>query len=287
MPYHITKPPTSSLTGTTVNGSAVVSGLSSTSALYLGQPVAGPGIPAGASVASIGSSSQVTLSAPATASGTVALTFGVEPVTLAEAKQHLQISFTDDDDKIRGLITFAREDREAFLERSFLTTSWELILDGFPYSAGYGYIPLSGYIPFSLERDWNAGGAVLLRRPPVQSVGNITYIDTLGVEQTLVPGVDFTVRILGVRTAPTKIYPMTRRRWPTTLAEPDVVRIPFVAGYGNTADTVPACIKESMLMLIDAKYKGRSAETDTANNAGEVPISIDRVCASEDWGARV
>lgn len=286
MPYHVTKPPTSSLAGTTANGAAAVTGLGSTAALYVGQPVAGPGIPAGAMVATIDSPTQVTLSAPATATGTVTLGFGVEPVTLAEAKQHLQITFSDDDDKIRGLITFAREDREARLERSFLTTGWELILDGFPCSAGYGYIPLSGYIPYSLERDWNAGGAVLLRRPPIQSVGNITYIDTTGIEQTLTLGVDFTVRTLGVKTAPTKIYPMTRKRWPTTLAEPDVVRIAFTAGYGDTADVVPACIKESMLMLIDAKYKGRSAETETANNAGEVPISIDRVCASEDWGAR-
>lgn len=287
MPYHITKPPTSALTGTTANGSALVTGLASTSALYAGQPISGPGIPAGVFVASIDSSTQVTLSAPATASGTVALAFGQEPVTLAEAKQHIQITFTNDDNMILDLIKFAREDREAYLERSFLTTSWELILDGFPYSAGYGYIPLSGYIPYSLERDWNAGGAVLLRKPPIQSIGNIVYIDTLGVEQTLVQGVDFTVRTLGVKTAPTKIYPMTRRRWPTTLAEPDVVRIPFVAGYGNTADMVPACIKESMRMLIKDKYQNRSAISELANNSGEVPISIDRVCASEDWGARV
>jgi hypothetical protein len=59
-------------TGTT-NGSAVISGLD-TSTLWAGMTVAGPGIPPGAIIVNINSSSQVTLSANATA-GTATLTF--------------------------------------------------------------------------------------------------------------------------------------------------------------------------------------------------------------------
>lgn len=270
MPYHLVKPPTSSLVGTTVTASAAVTGLGSTAALYVGQPVAGAGIPVGATVLTIDSPTQVALSVAATASATVPLSFGVEPLTLAEAKLHLSVEFTEADPLITRLITMAREDCESYLQRSLLLTSWELILDGFPY-------------PWP---DWNANGVIEIRRPPVQSVGDITYVDTTGDGRTLQAGVDFTVRALGLRCAPTRIYPASGLRWPATLPEPDVIRVPFVSGYGATADTVPAILKQGMLMFIEDKYKNRSATSDVANNAGEIPLGLSRLYAAEDWGAR-
>ena len=61
-------------TGTTTTGSAIISGLD-TSTLWAGMTVAGPGIPLGAIIVNINSSSQVTLSANATPGGTASLTF--------------------------------------------------------------------------------------------------------------------------------------------------------------------------------------------------------------------
>ena len=54
-------------TGEPTSGSAIISGLSSTSDLYPGMPVSGTGIPAGATILAIDSSSSITLSLPATA----------------------------------------------------------------------------------------------------------------------------------------------------------------------------------------------------------------------------
>ena len=54
-------------TGDPLSGSAIISGLPSTSDLYPGMPVSGTGIPAGATVLAIDSSSSITLSVPATA----------------------------------------------------------------------------------------------------------------------------------------------------------------------------------------------------------------------------
>lgn len=64
-------------TGTTTNGSAVVTGLTDTSQLIVGMEVSGTGIPGGATISSINSATQVTLSANATASGTVPVTFKI------------------------------------------------------------------------------------------------------------------------------------------------------------------------------------------------------------------
>ena len=60
----------------TLAGSTAVTGLSSTSGLYVGQPVSGPGIAAGTMVAAVTGSSTITLSTAATSTGSQSLTFG-------------------------------------------------------------------------------------------------------------------------------------------------------------------------------------------------------------------
>lgn len=64
-------------TGTLTSGSAVVTGLSATSDLLAGTPCVGTGIPSGTTISSLDSSSQVTLSAAATASGSTELHWGL------------------------------------------------------------------------------------------------------------------------------------------------------------------------------------------------------------------
>jgi hypothetical protein len=66
------------LTGTTTSASKVVTGLSSTTALSVGNVITGTGILAYTEIASIDSSTQITMNVPATASGSVSLTFAVQ-----------------------------------------------------------------------------------------------------------------------------------------------------------------------------------------------------------------
>jgi hypothetical protein len=61
--------------GTLTSGSPIVTGLSATSDLTLGQPVSGTGVSGGATVLSIDASNQIHLSANASASGSPLLTF--------------------------------------------------------------------------------------------------------------------------------------------------------------------------------------------------------------------
>ena len=64
----------SAITGTTVSGSNAITGLSSTVGLFVGQAVAGTGVPGGATVESITSATAIKISSNATASGTTVLT---------------------------------------------------------------------------------------------------------------------------------------------------------------------------------------------------------------------
>ena len=68
---------TTTFTGTTANASATISSISATvtAFLYAGMPISGTGIPAGATISTV-SSTSITISANATASGTVTITVG-------------------------------------------------------------------------------------------------------------------------------------------------------------------------------------------------------------------
>jgi hypothetical protein len=73
--------PTTVLNGMLTSGSTTVTGLSSTSALYVGEYVTGPGLSAGNQIASIGADGHsITLTAAATATGGKPLTFDTATV---------------------------------------------------------------------------------------------------------------------------------------------------------------------------------------------------------------
>ena len=55
-----------------------------------------------------------------------------EPVSLADAKLHLRVDFTDDDALITSLIAAARQAAETLTGRQIVTARWKLVLDSFP-----------------------------------------------------------------------------------------------------------------------------------------------------------
>lgn len=65
-------------TGTTANGSAVITGMSNTTSLAAQQVVSGTGIGAYSQILTVDSASQITMDTPATASGSVTLTFAAQ-----------------------------------------------------------------------------------------------------------------------------------------------------------------------------------------------------------------
>lgn len=87
----------STITGTTTNASTAITGIASTRGLFVGQAISGTGVPGGATIASITSSSAITISAAATASATVELTItgaqiGVERMDEIKSHTHALVS---------------------------------------------------------------------------------------------------------------------------------------------------------------------------------------------------
>lgn len=178
----------------------------------------------------------------------------VEPVDLDSLKRHLRVEHEEDDALILTLGQAAREWGETFTRRAWMTQTWERTLNQF-------------------------GGAIRLPYPPLASVTSITYVDGDGVTQT-VDAADYTVDTSsGSEFA--HVYPAYDRDWPTDLrAHPRGVKIRFVAGYGNTPETladplaasVPGAFRQAVKLIVGERYKNRE-ESVVGNVVSDVPFA--------------
>lgn len=151
-----------------------------------------------------------------------------EPITLAEAKLHLRVDHSADDQLIGALITAARQAAEERMQRSILPQTWEKRLDLFP-------------------------SGIELPRGPVVSITSIKFLDTAGALQTLDPAdyqLDNTSDYLGW------VVPAVDVDWPDTQENINAVRVRYLAGWANPA-AVPAAIKQWILAMVGATYTHR------------------------------
>ena len=270
------------LTGTLTFGSATVTGLATVAPLVVGQRVIGPGIPEGALLQSLDSPTQVTLTLPAQAAGPAPLVFGLEPITLAQAKAHLRIepAITTDDSLIQNKITAARQWCETYTKRSFIDTSWRGEWDSFPLAGGYldrdarqlaqmfpgGAIPSAWAMPM--------GGVIETPRANLRSVASVEYLDSSGVLQVLPPD-QYRVQ----PGAPGREVPVFGAIWPSSLPTIGAVAITFTSGYGPGASSVPAGVKEAILVLLAQLYEQRG------DSAVVIPEAVFHLLAPANWGA--
>ena len=104
-----------------------------------------------------------------------------EPITLAQAKNFLRVSITDDDELISALITAAREACETFTARSFCYKGYRQGLDSFPYfvdtvMSQQAYPPSYYSLPRYSTTLWNYSQMIKLLSPPLVSVERITFL---------------------------------------------------------------------------------------------------------------
>jgi len=130
---------------------------------------------------------------------------------------------TTGDPLLNILIQAARQHAETKLRRYIVTQTLDLHLDRFPC--------------------WT------IKLPPLQSVTSITYVDSNGTTQTLAAD----QYLVDTTTEPARITPAFGLVWPVTQYRNNAVTVRFVAGYA----TVPACVKNWMLIRIKTLWDGR------------------------------
>lgn len=208
-----------------------------------------------------------------------------EPVTLDEAKVHLRVDTNADDDYISGLIAVAREQVEVDTGRAMIKRTYQLILDNFPNAFGYGTVMgspgfgqgyagwIPGYARGANVNIWFANGIVSLPFPKLRKINSIKYIDRSNIEQTLDPAtyqVDTASEPGRIAPKPTQIWPFTQ----LSLLAPALaaITIEFEAGYGETANEVPAGMKHMMKLLIGSWYVNRENIIAVRGSASAVEV---------------
>lgn len=126
----------------------------------------------------------------------------VEPLTLAQAKEHLGITLSDDDVRIARLIRAARSYVESVCGQCLVLQSRRLFLPEFP-------------------------NCIEIMRAPVRAVQAIQYLDTAGATQTLATD----QYRLDKFSLPARIVPEVDAVWPETRDVPNAVWVDYTAGY--------------------------------------------------------
>ncbi len=165
----------------------------------------------------------------------------VEPVTLVEVKSLLRIDDNDDDNLISSMITAIRQRAEEWTRRSFLTQTWTLWLDEFPFRSGNTLNKLNGRV-------------IIIPRPPMQSV---LFIKTYDSDNSTVT-FDASDYFVDTASSPGRVALNDNSSWPTSLRKFSAVEVEFIAGYGSSASDVPEGIKQGMLQWIKLLFANKS-----------------------------
>jgi len=179
---------------------------------------------------------------------------GVEPLSIAEARDHLRYEDDDCDEEILGLIEAARQKIEEWEWRAHVTQTIQLTIDAFPCDV------------------------IWVPRPRLQRVTSpIVYVDGDGATQTLAAD-QYQV---DTRSEPGRIRPAYGLAWPATRDQFAAVTITYVAGYGDDAGDVPQRTKQAIKLMLGHLWRNREAVG--AGRLAEVPLTIDALlCPCHD-----
>ncbi len=174
----------------------------------------------------------------------------VEIVTRDDIKNHLRYDGDDENDLLDILVAAARDHMEGYngvTGRAFITQTW---------TAGYDCFPTGRRLPLPIS--------------PVQSA-SVSYFDSNNAEQTFT---DFSV--VEDDRGPFLYLNQTSNGWPATYERPDALTVTMVAGYGDTAASVPQAIKHALRLMVGHWFENREAVIiGNGVTIMEVPKTVD------------
>lgn len=175
------------------------------------------------------------------------------PLTLAEAKTHLRVIDSDDNDYIAGLIRAAADK----IERDT------------------GYVLRQRAVTVAFD-GWQTNGAnrLPLWRGPVVSVTGVAYDDAGGTEQPLAANQYRLREYAGA----SWIVPANAVTWPAVEDGVGTVRVTYQAGFASN-DAVPASLRQAALLLIGHWYENREA-VNADRQPYDVPLAYDALIAA-------
>ena len=154
-----------------------------------------------------------------------------EPVSLAEAKAHLRVTASDENDLITALIVAARQYCENLSGRTLAPRNFLQTMDRFP----------------------DGGGDITLRRSPVTAVATVYYYSLETTNTLMAPNTDYR---LDLQQIPARIrLPLGTTLWKNAYITDDAVRITYTAG----AASAPTAAKQTILLLVGHWFENRES----------------------------
>lgn len=149
-----------------------------------------------------------------------------EPVTIQEAKAHLNIGASDDthDDELLAIIAASREEWERDTSTALITRT------------------LEHRLPRWLD-------VIRLTVKPVIAVSSVTYMDADSAEQT-VSASDYYLDIDEIRFKATFSEPTIEDR-------SEAIRITYTAGYGSDVNKLPQLDRAAIKLMIGYRFENR------------------------------
>lgn len=208
------------------------------------------------------------------------------PISLDQVKKHARAYYSYDDDLFTQCLYSSWQKCEQLCQKTFCTTTYTLTLDAFPiYSASqyYGAPFTALQLWFTNKSVWPLfNQAIVLPKPPVQSISSIVYVDSVTGTLTTLASANY----LFVGDQPARVTPAYGLAWPIARFQPGAVQIQFVAGYGDPGVTpdpvnnpVPAHIQSAVGQYATFLYMNRGdADAD-------VPSYIKDILLPEEIGA--
>ena len=163
-----------------------------------------------------------------------------EPVSLSEAKVHLEYQGDSKNDYIWTLIKASRRLCEAYSGLSLVPQVRVVKLDYFPVCRKYIELPYG----------------------PVTAIDSFIYTDSDGNEEELVEGTDF---VVDYHSSPARVYPLLDGEidsWPTNLRKiPNCVVIQYQSGYDDiSGEPIPQEAKQAILLQVASMFENRQNE---------------------------
>jgi uncharacterized phiE125 gp8 family phage protein len=175
----------------------------------------------------------------------------VQPVQLPDAKSHLKVTDTSEDNLIQMYIDAAQQHIEDY---TGVVLEPRTIVEQFD--------------------GWRGARALRLRSWPINSVTVVTYWDSDGIDQTLDP----LLYALASGTRPARLTAIDGAYWPPTRRSGAAVSVTVDAGYASTFD-VPASLKQAILFLVGHFYANReSVAVDIRGIPAELPFTVQALC---------
>jgi uncharacterized phiE125 gp8 family phage protein len=178
------------------------------------------------------------------------------PVSLYEAKKHVNAYDFDDDDELLNLyIRAATLNAENFTGRAFIDQTVDFYIDGFP--AGKNYIELS--------------------KPPLIEFGGVFYSESATESEW-----DASSYLIDSASQKARVILSNGVSWPITTSVPNSVRMRYRAGYVADAEAsplvaaVPEDIKAAILLMVGTLYAQRETVV-IGQSVSELPWSAEMI----------